>query len=210
MSPQAPPWACAEAVGVLSSPCELSDAAGDDGCPLWQHEDMALPRRFLGADEDVIVEMRTHGKALVAPVLWLVGLGVAAGAAAAVMPAAWQPWGSWVVWALVIVGLVALVILPFLRWRTSTYTITDRRVITRKGILNKTGHDLPLSRINNIAYERSFLDRILGCGTLVLTTAAEQPLSLPDVPNVERVHVVMTELLFGDEEGASREARRDD
>lgn len=170
---------------------------------------MALPRKFLGADEDVIIELRTHVKALVAPGLWLVGLAVSTGVALALMPPTWPAWAPWTVAALVVVGIVALVLVPFLRWRTSTYTITDRRVITRKGILTVTGHDLPLSRINNIAYERSFLDRLFGCGTLVLTTAAEQPLALPDVPNVERVHVVMTELLFGDEASAAREARRD-
>lgn len=194
---------------VLSRAYERWDAAGVGPRRVWQHGRMALPRRFLGADEDVIIELRTHAKALVGPVLWLVGLGVCTGVALALLPGTWQPWGSWAVAAVVVVLIVALVVVPFLRWRTSTYTITERRVITRKGILNKTGHDLPLSRVNNIAYERSFLDRLLGCGTLVLTTAAEQPLALPDVPDVERVHVVMTELLFGDEASAAREARRD-
>lgn len=41
-------------------------------------------------------------------------------------------------------------------------------------------------------------DRMLGCGTLVLSTASVPPLSLPDMSHVERVHVIMTELLFGD------------
>jgi len=91
------------------------------------------------------------------------------------------------------------VVLPFLRWLTTTYTVTDRRIITRRGIITKTGHDLPLTRINNVAYERGLIDRILGCGTLVLTTAAEEPVTLNDIPDVERVHVVMTEILFGSE-----------
>ena len=30
------------------------------------------------------------------------------------------------------------------------------------------------------------------------STASESPVSLPDVPHVERVHVIMTELLFGE------------
>ena len=59
---------------------------------------------------------------------------------------------------------------------------------------------LPLRRINNVNYERSLTDRMLGCGTLILETAAGQPLLLPDVPDVERVHVTITELLFRDED----------
>ena len=95
-----------------------------------------------------------------------------------------------------VVLVVWLVLIPFLKWVTSTYTVTDRRIITRRGILNKTGHDLPLRRINNVNYERSLTDRILGCGTLVLETAAGQPLVLHDLPRVERVHVLINNLLF--------------
>ena len=102
--------------------------------------------------------------------------------------------------ALAAAALAAWVVAPYLRWLTTTYTLTDRRIITRRGILHKSGHDLPLSRINNVAYERSLLDRMLGCGTLILTTAAEAPVALHDIPDVEGVHVLMTELLFGDDQ----------
>lgn len=171
---------------------------------------MSLPRKFLGADEDVILHLRTHGKDLILPVLGLLLLAVGTWAAMAFMPATWSPVGPWVVGIVVAVLFVLMVLVPFLRWRTTTYTLTDRRVITRRGIINKSGHDIPLSRINNVTYERNLLDRILGCGTLQLTTAAEAPVTLVDVPDVERVHVVMTELLFGDEAGAIAKATDDE
>ncbi|WP_420112142.1 PH domain-containing protein [Pseudactinotalea sp.] len=171
---------------------------------------MGLPRKFLGADEDVILHMRTHGKDLVLPVLGLVFLAALTWVSMAFMPPTWAPAGTWVVGVVVGVLFVLMVLVPFLRWRTTTYTLTDRRVITRKGIINKSGHDIPLSRINNVTYDRSLLDRILGCGTLQLTTAAEAPVTLHDVPDVERVHVVMTELLFGDEAGAVAKATEEE
>ena len=87
---------------------------------------------------------------------------------------------------------------PFLRWRTTTYTITNRRLITRSGILNKIGKDLPLNRINEVSYERSLMDRMLGCGSLNVQTAAEDGMVvLRDVPNVEHVSREITHLLFG-------------
>lgn len=159
---------------------------------------MSLPKRFLGADERVVLHLRTHGKALIGPVLVLILLLAVVSAALALLPRESQPWAGLAVAAIAIVLAIAFVLLPFLRWWTSTYTVTNRRVITRHGILNKRGHDLPLSRINNVEYEHSLTDRMLGCGTLVFSTASESPLSLPDVPHVERVHVIMTELLFGD------------
>ena len=68
----------------------------------------------------------------------------------------------------------------------------------RRGILNKIGKDMPLMRINDVSYERTLLDRILGCGTLYIQTAADGgTIELKDVPDVERLHLEMTELLFG-------------
>ena len=157
-----------------------------------------MPKRFLGTDERVVLHLRTHGKALIVPVLVLIVLVAVAGVGAALMPPEVQPWAGWTLAAVAGVLAFAFVLLPILRWWTSTYTLTNRRVITRHGIFNKRGHDMPLSRINNVTYEHSLIDRMLGCGTLVFSTASESPVSLPDVPRVERVHVIMTELLFGD------------
>ncbi|GAA2518192.1 PH domain-containing protein [Rarobacter incanus] len=167
---------------------------------------MAISRKILGKDERVILSLRTHAKALIVPVLALLAILAVAALAVMVVPDSWRPWSYWVIGIAAALGVVAWFVLPFLRWSTSTYTLTDRRIITRRGILNKTGHDVPLSRINNVTYDRSITDRVLGCGTLVFTTAAEEPLRLPDVPKVERVHVIVTELLFGNTSGAQREA----
>lgn len=46
-------------------------------------------------------------------------------------------------------------IIPYLRWRTTTITLTNFRLITRTGILNKTGANVPLARVNDVRFERS-------------------------------------------------------
>jgi uncharacterized membrane protein YdbT with pleckstrin-like domain len=95
------------------------------------------------------------------------------------------------------------VVLPFLRWRTTTYTITNRRLITRSGILTKVGKELPLNRISEVSYERNLTDRMLGCGSLIVQTAAEDgTIVLHDVPDVEHVNLEMTQLLFGPPQGS--------
>lgn len=159
---------------------------------------MAISKEGLGRDERVVHTMRTHVKALFLPVLALIVFTAALGLGLAALPPSWAPWGTWAVVAGYALLVIWIVVVPFMRWLTATYTITDRRIVTRKGILNKTGHDLPLRRINNVNHERSLTDRMLGCGTLVLETAAGQPLVMPDVPQVEKVHVLINELLFAD------------
>ena len=98
---------------------------------------------------------------------------------------------------LAVAWAVPAYLLPLLRWRTTTYTLTNHRLITRSGIITKVGHDLPVARITNVTYERSLTDRMFGCGSLVFTTSAEAPVVLHDIPKVESVGVAISNLLFG-------------
>jgi uncharacterized membrane protein YdbT with pleckstrin-like domain len=159
---------------------------------------MGLPSKYLGQGEVEVLHLRTHGKVLVKPALLLLLVAVLLGMSIALTPPDWQWWALWVEFGLAILALLFWSLLPFLRWMTTTYTLTNRRIITRRGIITKSGHDLPLGRVNDVSYEKGLLDRFFGCGTLVLTTAAEAPVRLDDIPDVERVHVLMTELLFGE------------
>ena len=167
-------------------------------------EGVALPQKLLGADERVVIHTRTHVKAMILPTLAFVLIAAAVGVGAALIPREARPLGQIAILVLGILLAVWLVILPFLRWRTTTYTITNRRLITRSGILTKVGKDLPLNRINEVSYERSLLDRMLGCGSLIVQTAAEDgTIVLHDVPDVEHVNLEMTQLLFGPQHGSN-------
>ena len=60
-----------------------------------------------------------------------------------------------------------------------------------------------------MSYERSLMDRILGCGSLNVQTAAEDGMVvLRDVPNVEHVSREITQLLFGPQGTANPPASR--
>lgn len=166
---------------------------------------MAISPRLLGDGEHVIASTRTHWKALVLPVLALLVTCAVAGFLIAVLPSG----NSHTVLVWVVVALAAVVILyatvrPFLVWLTASYTVTNRRLINRSGVFTRKGRDIPLQRINDVKYERGVVDRILGCGTLIISDASEEGRSvLPDVPNVEKLQLVITDLLFGDSKGGS-------
>jgi membrane protein YdbS with pleckstrin-like domain len=164
---------------------------------------MGISAKLLGEDERVVAHTRTHWKALIGPVLVLLVVVGAASYLAAVVPD-----GSWQGVARIAVAVVGLALLaiwsikPFLKWYFSTYTLTNRRLITRHGILNRSGRDIPLVRINDVSYEHGLVDRILRCGTLVIESAGERgQVVLPDVPHVEHLHLQMSDLLFGGPEG---------
>ncbi|MFT3833918.1 MAG: PH domain-containing protein [Micropruina sp.] len=158
---------------------------------------MGLPAKLLGTGEQELLHLRSHGKTMIKPTIWLVVVAALFGAVFAMLPVGWRPVSGWVVTLLAVALAIPVYLLPLLRWRTTTYTLTNHRLITRSGIITKVGHDVPVSRISNVTYERSLSDRMFGCGSLVFTTSAEAPVVLYDIPKVEEVGVAISNLLFG-------------
>jgi uncharacterized membrane protein YdbT with pleckstrin-like domain len=173
---------------------------------------VAISRKLLSTDEHVVVSTRTHVKALLVPALLLILLAAVAGYLSSLPSGGARPLLVVLIWAFAFLLAILLVLMPFLRWLTTSYTVTDRRLITRTGILSRQGHDIPLARINDVAYEHGVFDRMLGCGTLVISDASQQGrVTLPDIPHVEQVHLKISDLLYNHTDGADpREARRID
>lgn len=154
---------------------------------------MAISKDLLNEGESIVVSTRTHPKALLLPILALVVL-LAIGVF--VQNAIDQGVVEKVVWVVVAAGIVWFVLRPFLVWLTATYTVTTRRLITRHGVITRKGHDIPLTRVSDVAYERDLVDRLLGCGTLVVSDASTHgQVALPDIPRIEETHRRLQELL---------------
>jgi uncharacterized membrane protein YdbT with pleckstrin-like domain len=154
---------------------------------------VAISKNLLNEGESVVVSTRTHPKALLLPIFALVVL-LAIGVV--VQEAIDQGTVTKAVWVLVAVGFVWFVLRPVLVWLTATYTVTTRRLITRHGVITRKGHDIPLTRVSDVAYERDLIDRMLGCGTLVISDASTHgQVALPDIPRIEETHRKLQELL---------------
>lgn len=172
---------------------------------------MGYPENVLAADERVVLHRHPHWKRLIWPVLiLLVATALAAFGAGFVNQTDWQSTARTVVllvilavW-LVIVGWLTL--WPFLNWWTTHFVITDRRVMFRHGLLTRQGIDIPLARINSVEFRHGLLDRMLRTGTLVIESAAQDPLEFHDIPRVEHVHSLLYHEVFdtlGSEESPS-------
>jgi uncharacterized membrane protein YdbT with pleckstrin-like domain len=158
---------------------------------------MAYPTKLLAADEQLIHDLHPHWKALVSPVVILVVVLGVGSFAAALMPAGSHQGLERL--AVLVVGLLLLgmySLRPFLHWITTHFVITDRRVLVRTGIFARTGRDIPLSRINDITFSHTFLERLLGCGTLVVESAGERgQVTLTEVPHVEQMQRELYDLV---------------
>lgn len=156
----------------------------------------SLPRlaRQLGPGEELVLALHPHWRRLVVPF-------VAVPAVAALVTFLLLRGPAEAGFRVLVVGvallvLVALSLLPYLRWRTTHYVVTTRRVLGRSGVTRRVGQDLPLYRIEDVTFEHSLLGRLLRSGDLVLESSAEKGgLRLVDVPRVESVQRTITELM---------------
>jgi membrane protein YdbS with pleckstrin-like domain len=78
----------------------------------------------------------------------------------------------------------------------------------RHGVLTRRGRDIPLARINDVSFEKGPLDRLLGCGRLVVESAGEHgQIVLTEIPHVETVHSTLFRLVEDEQRRLERQQR---
>ncbi len=78
---------------------------------------------------------------------------------------------GWV--ALAVLGVFALFAgVGLLRRSSTTYTVTDRRLIIEYGLLSRDVQEAGLERVQNVACRQSIRQRLLGTGSVHFDTAA--------------------------------------
>ena len=111
--------------------------------------------------------------------------------------------------ALAVVALVVVVTWvarPLLRWRTTVYELTNRRLRLRAGIISRTGRDFPLSKISDVSFQQGLLDRLLGCGRLIVESPGERgQLILTEIPQVQDVQATLFQLVENEQDRLVRE-----
>jgi uncharacterized membrane protein YdbT with pleckstrin-like domain len=158
---------------------------------------VVISQRLLNEGEHVVLSTRTHVKALIVPAVVLILVAAVGGYLTSLPDGAHAATWRWVIWVVAALLILWFVVRPFLNWLLTTYTFTNRRLITRTGILTRRGHDIPLNRISDISYEKGLVDRIFGCGTLVISDASEEGrVRLDDIPHVEQAQLTVSDELF--------------
>jgi membrane protein YdbS with pleckstrin-like domain len=171
--------------------------------------------RFMAGDESLsegerfVLQLHPHWKTLLRP-FFVLAVVVAAAIAALIL----LPPRSDLAAVRIAIGAVALVLaiiwflVPLLRWKTTSYALTTRRLQLRSGILTRAGRDFPLIRISDVSFSHGPLDRLLGCGRLVVESAGEHgQLVLTEIPSVERVQATLFQLVEDEQARLARDER---
>ncbi|GII61315.1 membrane protein [Sphaerisporangium krabiense] len=159
---------------------------------------MGLPEHHLTTGERVIHSFHPHWKRLVVPFLALLLVVAASSLAFLYIPTDYEYVRfAWL--AVAVVSVVALTLwsfIPYLRWKTTSYTLSTHRFNISTGILNKSTDDIPLAKVNSVSSDQTFVERLLGCGTLVVESASDKgEIVLRDIPKIQTVRAELFRLV---------------
>jgi len=136
---------------------------------------VAFPKNLLNTGEELILDLRPHWLFLFAPGAsffgaLIVGLLVANQINPDNMT---NDLVNYVVIGLVL-GTLAWLAWTYAEWTTTMFVLTSDRIITRRGVLSKSGTEIPLERINTVFFKQSVFERMVGAGDLSIESAGER------------------------------------
>lgn len=144
---------------------------------------MTYPDRLLTDGEEIIRAFRPHWKSLVIPILWTIPAIIGA-----VLNASLTPTGAPrnAIYAVLILGWLVIAGVPLVRWWFTRFVLTNERLILRKGVIARSGVEIPLEVINDVIFSQSVFERLLGFGDLIIESAGELGQSrFSDIPRPE-------------------------
>ncbi|HEX9907035.1 MAG TPA: PH domain-containing protein [Thermoplasmata archaeon] len=143
-----------------------------------------IPAKFLSSDEHIVFEARPSGWLFMKAAFMASVIGLAA-----LILLMWEldpdtpdiPYfsefvqGDYGVYIQIALGAIVflcmfLFYVRWMRWTSTVYAVTDERLITQKGILNKRYEDVAVTMVTNVEMAQSLGKRALGYGTLVIST----------------------------------------
>lgn len=100
----------------------------------------------------------------------------------------------WIAWAVLLLRLIWKAI----NWAVDYFVITTERLLLTTGLLTRKVAMMPLSKVTDMSFQRSFAGRILGYGELIVESAGQnQALDrVPYIPYPEQLYLLVCGMLF--------------
>jgi len=137
---------------------------------------MGFPRRLLADHEKMVLDLKPHWVAVVPAIAQALLILVAWFFAHKFAGDQLDEPGTvqLIIAAIAFLLLIWRTVSPIVKWATTHFVLTSDRLITRSGVIAKQSKEIPLERINDVAFTQSILDRMLGAGDLLIESAGER------------------------------------
>jgi uncharacterized membrane protein YdbT with pleckstrin-like domain len=164
---------------------------------------VAFPRKLLNQEEELVLDLRPHWWFLFPQI----SLVVVAAAVGIVSLTAFQDqdWASYVA-AVFLLGALIWFAIRYAVWTTTNFVLTSDRLVSRKGVLAKSGIEIPLERINTVFFRQSIFERLIGSGDLAVESAGER--GTETFANIRKPDMVQREIYVQMENNENRKFDR--
>jgi uncharacterized membrane protein YdbT with pleckstrin-like domain len=104
----------------------------------------------------------------------------------------------WFALLALLLGLFVYLDIHYIMWRAETYTITDERVLLRRGVIGKFSRSIGLARVQDVSTSQSLIGRVFDFGTVEIESAGKDGAEiLTYVPDPQHFRNVLFERLHG-------------
>jgi len=105
----------------------------------------------------------------------------------------------WIVWGLWGVLMVRLV-WEAVNWAVDYFVITSERILLTSGVFTRSVAMMPLSKVTDMSFHRSFAGRLLGYGEFVIESAGQDQAlrKIDHIPYPEQLYLVVCGRIFKD------------
>ena len=152
--------------------------------------------KYLLLHEHQVITVRQHPAVLMSPVLVALGglvltvvlQGSILKAQSGLMAIIWILWG--------ILFLRAL--WAAATWAVDYFVVTSQRMILTSGLLSRKVAMMPLNKVTDMSFQRSFAGRLLGYGEFIIESAGQDQAlrNIPFIPYPEQLYLEVCNLLF--------------
>lgn len=103
-------------------------------------------------------------------------------------PAMFRAHPFWFILCVLLIAAFGVGILVLLYWyiktRATALTVTDSELMYERGILSKDRTSVSLKHVRSVSIAQGFINRILGVGTIQISTAGDEPeFTIADMPD---------------------------
>ena len=155
----------------------------------------ASVNRYLLPDERSVIVVRMHPAALAGSLVLACGGLVAARKLASRSPRPDMVWGAYLLGPLDFLRRLAA-------WPVSYLIVTDQRMMLTGGLLVRTAAFMPLEKVTGLTLRRTVLGRLLGYGTLIVTSDSRRQAfrKVRYLPYPEQLYLEISGLLQPEEQ----------
>lgn len=158
--------------------------------------------KYLLPHEHQVITVRKHPAVLIGPIALTVGgLIVAALLSYTVFRTNTTLMAvTWVAWGILLLRLLWATA----NWTVDYFVVTSQRMLLTSGIVTRKVAMMPLVKVTDMSFQRSFLGRIFGYGEFILESAGQdQALRTVDhIPYPEQLYLEVCGLIFPSKDSA--------